>query len=110
MACSDPSTSNNPTEPGGKRMVPPDQTGSDSTGSFAESSEIDLSPRRLESTHPFGDVGAEFAPPKLDPSFNRYEILDEIARGGMGVVLRGRDRLLSRELAIKALLDRNQDD
>jgi serine/threonine protein kinase/Flp pilus assembly protein TadD len=34
-----------------------------------------------------------------------FELIDEIGRGGMGLVLRGRDRVLDRELAIKVLLD-----
>jgi tetratricopeptide (TPR) repeat protein/tRNA A-37 threonylcarbamoyl transferase component Bud32 len=39
----------------------------------------------------------------------RYEVFGEIARGGMGAVLRGRDRHLGRDLAIKVLLDRHRD-
>lgn len=35
---------------------------------------------------------------------SRYEVQGEIARGGMGLVLRGRDTDLDRELAIKVLL------
>jgi len=31
----------------------------------------------------------------------RYDVLDEIGRGGMGIVFRGRDRELGREVAIK---------
>ena len=40
----------------------------------------------------------------------RYQILGEIDRGGMGAVLRGRDRDLGRDLAIKVLLEEHHDD
>ena len=36
-----------------------------------------------------------------DFSETRYDVLEEIGRGGMGVVFRGRDRALDREVAIK---------
>src|SRR5207244_2038466 len=36
-----------------------------------------------------------------------YELLDEIGRGGMGVVLRGRDVDLRRDLAVKVLLEKH---
>jgi eukaryotic-like serine/threonine-protein kinase len=38
----------------------------------------------------------------------RYQLHGEIARGGMGAILRGRDVDLGRELAIKVLLDSHQ--
>ena len=40
---------------------------------------------------------------------NRYELYEEIARGGMGAIIRCRDTQLGRDLAIKVLLDAHQD-
>ncbi len=39
----------------------------------------------------------------------RLQLLGEIARGGMGAVLKGRDTDLGRDLAVKVLLDRHRD-
>src|SRR5262249_49339570 len=39
----------------------------------------------------------------------RYEFQGEIARGGVGVVLRAHDRTLNRDLAVKVLLAEHQD-
>jgi eukaryotic-like serine/threonine-protein kinase len=39
----------------------------------------------------------------------RYQLLGEIARGGMGAVLRGRDPDLGRDLAIKVVLEKHRD-
>jgi serine/threonine-protein kinase len=43
------------------------------------------------------------------PSTGRYQMGDEIGRGGMGTVLRGRDPELDRDLAIKVLRRERQD-
>ncbi len=46
--------------------------------------------------------------PDRDPD-SRYRLDGEIARGGMGAVLKGRDTDLGRDLAIKVLLDSHKD-
>ena len=38
----------------------------------------------------------------------RYQLFGEIARGGMGAILKGRDSDLGRDLAVKVLLDRHR--
>ena len=43
------------------------------------------------------------------PSGSRYQLHGEIARGGMGAVLHGRDTDLGRDLAVKVLLDTHKD-
>ncbi len=49
------------------------------------------------------------AMPKAAEAGERYQLAGEIARGGMGAVLRGRDVELGRELAIKVLLEKYVD-
>ncbi len=44
-----------------------------------------------------------------DASDSRYQLAGEIARGGMGAIIKGRDVDLGRDLAIKVLLDAHKD-
>src|SRR6185436_19127382 len=47
------------------------------------------------------DADAEGVLPEAAPE--RYQLADEIGRGGLGAVVRARDRHLGRQVAIKAL-------
>jgi tetratricopeptide (TPR) repeat protein/tRNA A-37 threonylcarbamoyl transferase component Bud32 len=49
--------------------------------------------------------GSSEAPPSAT---GRYQVLGEIARGGMGAVLKGRDPELGRDLALKVLLSEHR--
>ena len=46
--------------------------------------------------------------PARGASLGRYQLQGEIARGGMGAILKGRDVDLGRDLAIKVLLESHQ--
>src|SRR5689334_821631 len=49
------------------------------------------------------------AMPAREEVGDRYQLFGEIARGGMGAVLRGRDADLGRDLAVKVLLEKHAD-
>ena len=56
---------------------------------------------------PFVKPGSPEMPPSPDPA--GLQLLGEIARGGMGAVLKGRDPDLGRDLAVKVLLEQHRD-
>jgi WD40 repeat protein len=49
------------------------------------------------------------ASPDVPDGPGRYQLFGEIARGGMGAVLKGRDIDLGRDLAVKVLLEQHRD-
>ena len=68
----------------------------------------------LRDTEPIngpGPVVRPTSPEMPDPSerAGRLQLLGEIARGGMGAILKGRDNDLGRDLAVKVLLERHGD-
>ncbi len=59
---------------------------------------------------PPGPLGVATVPVHLDPPVGEALLLrDEIARGGMGVILRGHDPALGRDVAVKVLLEKHRD-
>ncbi len=70
----------------------------------------DSQPRVMLSEPPGDDLAPVLSRPDLPVHAGRYQILGEIARGGMGAVLRARDADLGRELALKVLLRPHRDD
>jgi hypothetical protein len=49
------------------------------------------------------------ASPARPPRVSRYDLQEELGRGGMGAVLKGRDTDLGRDVAVKVLLEERRD-
>jgi tetratricopeptide (TPR) repeat protein len=64
--------------------------------------EADQAPSTSWSCAEMADLAAE-ASAAAAAGADRYELLQEVGQGGIGVVFRARDRLLGRELAVKVL-------
>ncbi|MFC1839895.1 CHASE2 domain-containing protein [Thermodesulfobacteriota bacterium] len=53
-------------------------------------------------SHP-GDIGATISGMDTKPTLGRYEIIDELGRGAMGIVFKGEDPKIHRTVAIKTV-------
>ena len=77
------------------------------SASLTEIPRVSLRPPKEEGDEPIQRPSSPEIPNQ--PSDSRYRLDGEIARGGMGAVLRGRDTDLGRDLAVKVLLDAHKD-
>ena len=64
---------------------------------------VSLQESNVERDDPIARLNSPEVP--RSESDSRYQLQGEIARGGMGAIIKGHDNILGRELAIKVLLD-----
>ena len=89
------------------RLTPPGQSAFDHLGSGSGLPHVHLRDLPDESEPLVKPRSAEM-PAQNGASLGRYQLQGEIARGGMGAILKGRDVDLGRDLAIKVLLESHQ--
>ncbi len=91
-------------------MAPQGQSVLDTVGSICGSGSVPRVQLRDVSDEPEPLINPRSAeiPVRNGTSLGRYQVQGEIARGGMGAILKGRDVDLGRELALKVLLASHQ--
>ncbi len=95
-----------------RHATPLNETKHSPTAGSVDPSHLNLRPSsvKLRSNGSQTDSALDIASTEIpiDRNVGRYRLEGEISRGGMGVVLKGQDIQLGRELAIKALLAKHQ--
>ena len=98
----------------GRWFPHPDGSEGDAPATSAAAVSLGVMPRVVTSAigpdDPLGPSSWPGSPeiPTAADRLARLHLFGEIARGGMGVILRGRDVALGRDLAVKVLLDRHR--